>query len=129
VNGAHILRADVPLKRFDRRIQAFPFAQVVSGRKGVGCVEADAQVKRLTIRHDLAQVFEAMAYTFALPGRVFEQDAKRAQVNAVAGRLYTLGADAYRVCLARAPGAARMNDQVISAERDAAQDLFAERGA
>src|ERR687883_349869 len=79
VYGADVLRPDVAVERLDGRRGAVFVAQVVAGREGVRRVEADAEVEFGAGGDDIPQVLEAVAYAFALPGRVFQEDAERAE--------------------------------------------------
>src|SRR5207248_11549209 len=77
---------------------------------------------------DRAQMLEAMTDASTLPGGVLQQDAQLSEIDIGRGPLQTLRAGAYAVRLASVLGAARMHDQIIRAERDAAFDLFTKRG-
>jgi hypothetical protein len=70
-----------------------------------------------------------MPYTFALSGCVFQQDAKRAESHTLKRYAKAFGASPDGVLFARASGASRMNNQIIRAQLDGAQNLFAKRGA
>src|SRR2546423_9752599 len=73
-------------------------------------------------------MLEAVTNARALPGGVLQQDAELCEIEIGCGRLQARRAGAYAVRLARTFRAARMHDEIVRAERDAALYLFAERG-
>src|SRR2546423_12603247 len=120
MNCAHALRADVAFKRFDGGVEAVHLAHVVACGESMSGVEADAEVEFWTGFDDLAQMLEAMTDARALPGCVFQQDAKRAKRQTIASDTQTFGASLHTIRFTRAFRAARMHDQEVRAQLNSA---------
>src|SRR5688572_11085092 len=113
MNGAHVLQADVAFQRFKGRGQPVLFSNVVARCESVRSVQTNAQVKLRTSFNNLPQMLEAMAYTLALPGSVFEKDTESVQAQPFTCNLQAFGARGNRVLLAGASRAAWMHHQII----------------
>jgi hypothetical protein len=128
VYGAHSGKADVSFERVERGGQSVFVSDVVAGGEGVRCIETDTEFQFGATLGYLAQVLEAVADALALTRSVFEKNAKAAKLKPIARGLQTLSARSDAVGLARAARAARVNDEIVSAERQPSLYLFAERG-
>jgi hypothetical protein len=129
VNGAHVPEADLSFERFKSGGKPVLFAYVVPGGESMRCVQTNAQVKLGASLYNLPEMLEAMAYALALPRGIFQQNAKAIETQTFARHPQALSAGLYGIGLARAPRAAGMYDQIVSAERQPPLHLFAERGA
>src|SRR4051812_13781203 len=127
-DGEDVLKLDVRVERVERGREAVLVAYVVAGREGVRGVEADAEVQFGAPAGDLAQVLEAVADALALPGRVLQKNPQGVEFEPFARGLQTFGAGADGILFAGAAGTARVEDEVVCAEREAALDLLAEGG-
>src|SRR5215210_7757406 len=91
-------------------------------------VDADTKRQLRTRIHDRAQMLEPVPDALPLSGGVLQKDTQLSESQTFASDFQTerSGRDAVR--FARAAGATRMNNYIVDAKRNAALDLFTERG-
>ena len=89
MDGAHVFESSQFFELFESALRAIFFANVVTGSEGVCRVEANAERKLRTNAHDLVEMFEAVTDAVALSRSVFEQDAKRPELQSLARDLQT----------------------------------------
>src|SRR5687767_2187335 len=91
-------------------------------------VDADSERQLWTRVHDRAQMLEPVTDALTLSRSVFQKDAQLAESQSLASNLQTNRSGLNAVSFARAAGTTRVNNDVVSAECNAALHFFTERG-
>src|SRR5438876_3051836 len=115
VNSPNFAGADCTLERLDHSAQTILLSYVISGRKGMGGVQANTQSQFRTGVHDRAEMLETMSNAFTLARRVLQQDTKRTQFQSGARYLQALRAGGNTVGFAGAARASGMEHKIVGA--------------
>ena len=119
-----LLCSHLAIKCLDRCFESLCRADVVTGGEGMSRIEANAKGQAGTGLHDFSQVLKTMTNALTLTGSVFQKNPKRTQIESVRCAFQTLRTHLDPVSLTRSARAARMNYEVVCAEKNPALQLF-----
>src|SRR5688500_15590393 len=111
MNGADILHFHRLLHALNESVESVFFANVVACCERVRRVETNAERDLRAQLHDQREMFEAVTDTVALSGSVFQQDAKRAELQPFARDLQTFRAERNAIGFAGATRTSGMHDR------------------
>jgi len=92
------------------------FANVVTGGEGVRGVETNTEREFRTDANDLLKMLETMADAVALPGGIFQKNAKLAKPQTLTRDLQTRCTQSNSVRLTSTTRTARMHDEIIDSQ-------------